>query len=59
MYHRTPEGFVPYGYDGLDAVIPLEAIGTDLALKELYERVDFASATRELDDEADELGVSR
>ncbi len=59
VYHRTPEGFVPHGYDGLDAVIPLEAIGTDLALKELYERVDFASAARELEDEADELGLSR
>ncbi len=59
VHHRTPEGFVARGYDGMEAAIPLETIGTDLVLSELYERVNFATAVREADDEADECGVPR
>lgn len=57
VHHRTPEGFVAREYDGLEASIPLDAIGTDLALRELYERVDFTAAAREDHDEADEWGL--
>jgi hypothetical protein len=39
-------------YEGLDAVVPLPAIGCDLPLSKLYERVDFAAAAAE--DAADE-----
>ena len=28
-------------YEGLDAVLPLEEIGTSLPLAEVYERVEF------------------
>ena len=56
VHHRTPEGFVAQVYEGVDATIPLDAVGADLALKELYERVDFAAATREADEEAEEWG---
>lgn len=53
-YHRTNEGFVASTYEGLPATIPLQAIGTDLALAELYERVDFAAAAKEEQQEIDE-----
>ena len=59
VHHRTPEGFVARAYEGTDATIPLDAIGTDLTLSELYERVDFAAAVREADEEADEWGIPR
>ena len=59
VHRRTPEGFVAQGYDGVDATIPLEAIGTELSLAELYERVDFAAAAREADDEAEEWDLPR
>jgi Uma2 family endonuclease len=58
VHHRTPEGFVAQVYDGLESKIPLDAIGTDLVLRELYERVDFAAASREADEEAQEWGLS-
>jgi Uma2 family endonuclease len=54
VHRRTPEGFIIQMYEGLEATIPLEAIGTELSLAELYERVDFTAAAREADDEADE-----
>jgi Uma2 family endonuclease len=59
VHQRTPEGFAAGVYEDLDAKIPLEAIGVDVALSELYERVDFAAATREADEEADEWGLPR
>lgn len=40
-YRRTDEGFVREVYEGLDAVIPLPEIETDLALKDVYEDVTF------------------
>lgn len=51
VHRRTPTGFVAQAYDGLDAVIPLDAIGLALPLAELYERVDFSAALREADEE--------
>lgn len=59
VHRRTPEGFVAHVFEGTEAAIPLEAVGAELALKELYERVDFAAAVREADDEADEWGIPR
>jgi Uma2 family endonuclease len=40
-------GFSEGVYEGLDAVVPLPAIGVSLALSDLYERVDFAAAAAE------------
>ncbi|HEV2295496.1 MAG TPA: Uma2 family endonuclease [Tepidisphaeraceae bacterium] len=59
VHQRTPEGFVAQVYEGMEATVPLEAIDTDLPLAELYERVDFAAAAREADEEADEWGFPR
>lgn len=51
VHRRTSAGFVLEAYEGLDAVIPLDTIGAELPLAELYERVDFAVAVREADEE--------
>ena len=59
VHHRVGDNFVAREYDGLEAMIPLDAIGAELSLAELYERVDFAAAAREADDEADELDFPR
>ncbi len=52
VHDRTSDGFVAQAYKALDAIIPLLAIGADLPLKDLYERVDFSQAIDE--DELDE-----
>ena len=39
---RTDDGFVRETYQGLEAVIPLPEIQTELQLSELYEGIDFA-----------------
>jgi Uma2 family endonuclease len=44
VHHRTDSGFVPRLYEGVDAIVPLEAIKLQLPLAELYERVDFLAA---------------
>jgi hypothetical protein len=59
VHRRSPEGFVAQVYDGMEATIPLQPIGTELSLAELYERVDFAAAAREADEEAEEWGLPR
>jgi len=41
-FRRTENGFVREVYDGLDAVIPLDEIGTHLHLADIYETVAFA-----------------
>jgi hypothetical protein len=41
VYRRTEQGFVREVYEGLDAVIPLKEIETDLPLAEIYETVEF------------------
>jgi Uma2 family endonuclease len=55
-FERTRDGgFVEHVYEGLDAVVPLPAVGISLPLAELYERVDFdAAAAEERDPEDDE-----
>ena len=41
-YRRTEHGFVREVHQGLDAVLPLGEIDTDLPLAEIYEAVEFA-----------------
>lgn len=43
VHRRTDNGFATEAYEGLDAVIPLEAIQAELPLAELYERVEFGA----------------
>ena len=46
--HQRVEGtFIPVRYEGLDSIIPLDAIGASLSLADLYERIDFAAAQAE------------
>jgi Uma2 family endonuclease len=46
-FRRTAGGFVREVYEGLDAVIPLGEIGTDLPQAEIYETVQFAPEPEE------------
>jgi Uma2 family endonuclease len=41
VYRRTDEGFVREVHQGLDAVIPLSEIETELPLAEVYDSVEF------------------
>jgi Uma2 family endonuclease len=41
VHRRTDSGFIAEAYEGLEAVVPLEAIEAELPLAELYERVEF------------------
>lgn len=48
VYRRTapgPEGFEPELYEGIEAVVPLAEIEAELPLAELYQRIDFSSAS--------------
>jgi Uma2 family endonuclease len=47
VHRRTDNGFVREVYEGLDAVIRLGEIGTDLPLAEVYEAVEFAPEPEE------------
>jgi Uma2 family endonuclease len=47
VYRRTEQGFVREVYEGLDAVIPLSEIETDLSLAEIYDGVEFSSEPAE------------
>ena len=47
VHRRAGSGFETFEYEGLDAVIPLDAVGTTLALADLYERIDFKDAATE------------
>ena len=40
-FRRTEQGFVREFYQGLDAVVPLAEIESELPLKEIYEAVEF------------------
>lgn len=42
VFRRTDQGFVREVYEGLDAVIPLSEIETELPLAEIYEGVEFS-----------------
>ena len=48
------EVFVPEEYEGLDAVIPLPAIGAELRLNDLYARVEFGTQESESEGDPDE-----
>jgi len=48
VYRRTDTGFVREEYQGLEAVIPLGEIDTDLPLSEIYGRVEFVPETSEV-----------
>lgn len=41
VHRRTDNGFIAEAYEGLEAAIPLAAVGAELPLAELYERVEF------------------
>jgi Uma2 family endonuclease len=41
VYRRTEAGFEREVYEGLEAVVPLDEIGTELPLAEIYEAVSF------------------
>lgn len=41
VYRRASQGFVPEAYEGLEAVIPLEQVDLELALRDVYDRVTF------------------
>lgn len=51
VHRRTDAGFIAETYEGLNAVIPLADIECELALGELYERVNFDEVEPENDDE--------
>jgi Uma2 family endonuclease len=44
VHHRAPDGFTARVYEGVDAVIPLDVLHTELPLAELYERTRFLRA---------------
>jgi Uma2 family endonuclease len=46
-FRRTEGGFVREVHEGLDAVLPLGEVGTDLPLAEIYETVEFAPEPEE------------
>jgi Uma2 family endonuclease len=48
-FRRTAQGFVREVYEGMDAVLPLAEIETELPLAEVYEAVEFVPET--VDDE--------
>jgi Uma2 family endonuclease len=47
VHRRTEQGFVRDAYTGLEAVIPLGEIGTELPLAEIYDGVEFAPEAEE------------
>ncbi len=51
IHRRTEQGFVREVYEGLDAVLPLAEIETELPLAEIYDGVEF---TPEPDQDADQ-----
>jgi Uma2 family endonuclease len=42
VFRRTEQGFVRQVYEGLEAVIPLEEVGIDLPLSEVFDGVEFS-----------------
>lgn len=43
VYRRQEQGFIREMYEGLDAIIPLNEIGVELPLREIYEAIEFPS----------------
>jgi Uma2 family endonuclease len=50
-FRRTGDGFVREVYEGLDAVLPLPEIGTELPLAEIYDGVGFIPEAAEDDED--------
>jgi Uma2 family endonuclease len=50
VHRRTTQGFAREEYEGLDAIIPLPELGTELPLAEIYEGVEFTPESDELSD---------
>jgi hypothetical protein len=50
VYRRKNGGFVGEEYSGLDAVIPLPEIDTELPLTEIYSRVEFVAEQSDEED---------
>jgi len=44
VHRRTDQGFVREVYEGLDAVVPLPEVNTELPLTHIYDSVQFPSA---------------
>jgi hypothetical protein len=42
VFRRTAQGFIREDYEGLEAVIPLPEIDTELPLAEIYETIEFS-----------------
>lgn len=51
VYRRVGDDFVIEQHAGLDAVVPLPEVGVDLALRDVYARVDFTAAKPQVDGE--------
>ena len=51
VFRRTPNGFVREVYTGLDTVLLLSEIETELPLSEVYDGVEFTPEARDGDDE--------
>ena len=49
VHRRIDDSFFAEVYEGLEAVIPLEVIETELPLAELYERVNFEDVEQQSD----------
>ena len=47
VFRRTEGGFVREVYEGLEAVLPLDEIGIELPLAEIYEGVEFTPESPE------------
>lgn len=50
IYRRVEDGFAREEYDGLQMVIPLPELGTELPLAEIYEDVDFLPEADDCDE---------
>jgi Uma2 family endonuclease len=50
VFRRTQAGFVREVFAGLDAILPLPEIGTELLLAEIYDGIEFTSEADEADD---------
>jgi Uma2 family endonuclease len=50
VFRKSEHGFFREVYEGLDAVLPLGEIGTELPLAEIYEAVEFTPEREESDE---------
>jgi hypothetical protein len=50
VYRRTAQGFVREVYEGMNAVVRLGEIETELPLADVYERVEFVREAGECEE---------